>query len=667
MVHRSVACLLLACGLFLQHSAYAQGTGRAALPSNTVPPKKIKNVEPVYPEAVQREGIQGVVVIEAVVGADGKVRDPKVIQSIPQLDAAALAAVRQWEYEPARVNGAPAAVVMTVRVAFALELPGAGPASSAAAAPPTQTTLTPLSASAQKDWDSTWQNASKFVADKKYTEAIALLEAFIRRNPNVIDAHYLLSSIYEDRSLTATTPAAKRRDLESVVTHVARTVALTKDPDMQFVLGWKLVRLYGPDDLNDRARAERSASELVKQHPTRGEAYMVYAQLVREQGDIARAADIMRLGRTQSDLPVPGLLLAMQYPVELVQQNRALSLEVTRARLDEALSALEVILAKRDNDQQERRLATMGKAMVLELQAERVVADREQRLALLLESERWGAAMTEFKNGQPPPVRRLSASQRAELEWEAIRRWNSRLATEGRVDEAVASHQAYLAARPGFYPVNQELASLYIDSATSSTDAKVRLAKLEQASTELQRVVDLAPAGNDRDLAFERLLRLYGPTELNRPAQEEAVARAMVKRVPTEPGPHYAVAIALLRAGNMTGADEAIRAARTAIKPTAASRASMTSAAIRAIRREEELSLPAQRRLFDEATALLAETERLNGTRENLAVIEARMSWLQLSAERFEQDQGRAAKQRAEAEQLSKRAIAIHEKQAPRR
>ena len=64
---------------------------------------KIKNVEPIYPESVQREGIQGVVVIEATVGVDGKVREAKVVQSIPQLDAAALAAVRQWEDQPARI------------------------------------------------------------------------------------------------------------------------------------------------------------------------------------------------------------------------------------------------------------------------------------------------------------------------------------------------------------------------------------------------------------------------------------------------------------------------------------------------------------------------------------------------------------------------------------
>jgi hypothetical protein len=57
----------------------------------------------------------------------------------------------------------------------------------------------------------------------------------------------------------------------------------------------------------------------------------------------------------------------------------------------------------------------------------------------------------------------------------------------------------------------------------------------------------------------------------------------------------------------------------------------------------------------------------LTGTREDLAVIEARMSWLNLSADRFEQDPARAAAQRAEAQRLRTRAIEIHERQAPAR
>jgi protein TonB len=43
-----------------------------------------------------------------------------VRRGIPLLDAAALDAVRQWEYTPTLLNGSPVAVVMTVTVRFAL-------------------------------------------------------------------------------------------------------------------------------------------------------------------------------------------------------------------------------------------------------------------------------------------------------------------------------------------------------------------------------------------------------------------------------------------------------------------------------------------------------------------------------------------------------------------
>ena len=172
---------------------------------------------------------------------------------------------------------------------------------------------------------------------------------------------------------------------------------------MRFIMTWKLARLYGPDDLNDPAKAEGYARDLVEQYATRAESHMFYAQLLREKGDISGAAEAMRKGRTLAEMPVTGLLLTMQYSVEQVQHDRELAPEITQARLQEALSATEAILTIREKDERDLRLATMGKAMVLELQAERIIRDRQARLALLVESERWGAPMSEFKNGNLHP------------------------------------------------------------------------------------------------------------------------------------------------------------------------------------------------------------------------------------------------------------------------
>jgi len=87
---------------------------------NIGPPKKIKDVKPVYPELASSARVQGVVIIEAVIGPDGKVQDARVLRSIPQLDQAALDAVKQWEFTPTMLNGVYVPVVMTTTVNFTL-------------------------------------------------------------------------------------------------------------------------------------------------------------------------------------------------------------------------------------------------------------------------------------------------------------------------------------------------------------------------------------------------------------------------------------------------------------------------------------------------------------------------------------------------------------------
>ena len=59
-------------------------------------------------------------ILEAVIGTDGRITEARVLRSIPLLDQAALDAVRQWVYTPTTLSGTPVAVVITVTVTFAL-------------------------------------------------------------------------------------------------------------------------------------------------------------------------------------------------------------------------------------------------------------------------------------------------------------------------------------------------------------------------------------------------------------------------------------------------------------------------------------------------------------------------------------------------------------------
>lgn len=77
-----------------------------------------RTVPPVYPVTAKRAGLQGEVVLQAVIAKDGSVRDVKVVTGNPTLAEAAMRAVRQWRYQPATLNGQPVEAETLVQVNF---------------------------------------------------------------------------------------------------------------------------------------------------------------------------------------------------------------------------------------------------------------------------------------------------------------------------------------------------------------------------------------------------------------------------------------------------------------------------------------------------------------------------------------------------------------------
>jgi protein TonB len=90
------------------------------LHSGMTPPAKQVDAAPVYPAIAQSARIEGMVILEAVIDAQGRVESARILRSIPLLDQAALDAVRQWRFSAARLNGDAVPVVMTVTVNFTL-------------------------------------------------------------------------------------------------------------------------------------------------------------------------------------------------------------------------------------------------------------------------------------------------------------------------------------------------------------------------------------------------------------------------------------------------------------------------------------------------------------------------------------------------------------------
>ena len=63
--------------------------------------KRLSSPQPIYPELARRMNLSGAVKIELTVGADGEIKESKVLGGHPLLADAALRALRDWKYEKA--------------------------------------------------------------------------------------------------------------------------------------------------------------------------------------------------------------------------------------------------------------------------------------------------------------------------------------------------------------------------------------------------------------------------------------------------------------------------------------------------------------------------------------------------------------------------------------
>ena len=96
----------------------------APLPVSQVaePPTLVSQVLPTYPPQARRWGVEGLVRLEAILTREGYVEEQvKILESVPLLDDAASAAVRQWRFTPARDHrGRRVRVILEVPLQFVL-------------------------------------------------------------------------------------------------------------------------------------------------------------------------------------------------------------------------------------------------------------------------------------------------------------------------------------------------------------------------------------------------------------------------------------------------------------------------------------------------------------------------------------------------------------------
>jgi len=108
----------------------AAGAAPRTIPATVINSYLIKKVEPEYPEQAKQEHVQGLVVLKALVGIDGTIKDVKVVSGEPLLVDAVSKAVRSWLFKPYAPEGKPIEFETQITVNFSLSEDAQQPSTS---------------------------------------------------------------------------------------------------------------------------------------------------------------------------------------------------------------------------------------------------------------------------------------------------------------------------------------------------------------------------------------------------------------------------------------------------------------------------------------------------------------------------------------------------------
>ena len=86
-------------------------------------PRAKSAIKPIYPEIAQEAGIEGVVVVQAFIDQNGRVKETLILKGVPNtgLDEAAMEAIRRTKFHPAEQRERPVAVWISIPVNFRLK------------------------------------------------------------------------------------------------------------------------------------------------------------------------------------------------------------------------------------------------------------------------------------------------------------------------------------------------------------------------------------------------------------------------------------------------------------------------------------------------------------------------------------------------------------------
>ncbi len=86
------------------------------------PPVPVRTVPPEYPAELRRDGVSGLVMVKCTIDEQGNVVDPQVEKSSNgAFEKPAVDALKKWKFKPAKQDGAPVAIKVSIPIKFVFE------------------------------------------------------------------------------------------------------------------------------------------------------------------------------------------------------------------------------------------------------------------------------------------------------------------------------------------------------------------------------------------------------------------------------------------------------------------------------------------------------------------------------------------------------------------
>ena len=86
------------------------------------PPVPVRTAAPDYPDELRRDGVSGIVMVKCTIDEQGNVMEPEVVKSSnAAFDKNAVAALKKWKFKPAKQDGTPVSIKVTIPIKFVVE------------------------------------------------------------------------------------------------------------------------------------------------------------------------------------------------------------------------------------------------------------------------------------------------------------------------------------------------------------------------------------------------------------------------------------------------------------------------------------------------------------------------------------------------------------------